>query len=123
MKLFLIYNANSGVFNSITDIAHKTLAPTSYHCNLCKLTHGVLFEKKKWINFISDLNIEMEYLHKDFLPDEIKEQNLSYPVILIKQNEIISELITSNEIDKILTLDQLIKLVENALLLKSDSDQ
>lgn len=35
-----VYNADSGLFNTATDIAHKILLPETYACNLCALTHG-----------------------------------------------------------------------------------
>ena len=38
-KLIFIYNADSGLFNTVTDIAHKIFSPETYSCNLCALTH------------------------------------------------------------------------------------
>lgn len=115
MKLYFIYNANSGVFNSLSDIAHKTLKPETYQCNLCKLTHGLLFEKKKWTNFNAQLKIETEYLHKDFLPKKLQGLSKTYPIILLEQNSTIETFISTAKIEEIISLDQLIEMVTSQL--------
>ncbi|NJM95354.1 MAG: GTPase, partial [Acaryochloridaceae cyanobacterium CSU_5_19] len=38
-RLIFVYNANSGGINTALDIAHKLLSPSTYRCNLCRLTH------------------------------------------------------------------------------------
>jgi hypothetical protein len=39
-SLLFVYNADSGVFNLVTDIAHKIFSPQTYACQLCCITHG-----------------------------------------------------------------------------------
>ena len=71
MKLIFVYNANSGLLNTLRDIGHKTISPQTYQCNLCDLTHGLLKERKQWREFKETATVEMEFLHKDEcqLPD------------------------------------------------------
>jgi hypothetical protein len=38
ISLVFVYNADSGVFNTLSDIAHKIFSPETYACNLCALT-------------------------------------------------------------------------------------
>ena len=64
-KLVFIYNADSGLVNTVKDFWHKALRPSTYQCNLCQTTFGVFGAKKEWKSFIKDLGIESEFLHKD----------------------------------------------------------
>ncbi len=43
--LIFVYNANSDLFSTVTDFAHKILSPSTYQCQLCALTYGN-FSKK-----------------------------------------------------------------------------
>ena len=61
-RLIFVYNADSGLFNTLTDIAHKVLSPDTYACNLCSITHGYLKERRKWRNFIRTLDHPVEFL-------------------------------------------------------------
>jgi hypothetical protein len=40
MKLLFVYNADSGLFNSIAEAAHKIVSPQTYRCDLCRITYG-----------------------------------------------------------------------------------
>jgi len=64
-KLVFVYNADSGLFNTVTDIAHKMLSPKTYECNLCSITYGVFKIRETWVKFLEELDAECEFLHKD----------------------------------------------------------
>ena len=64
-KLIFIYNADSGFFNSLKDTVQKTVAPKSYDCKLCQVTFGAFSMKDDWREFINQLSIKVEFLHKD----------------------------------------------------------
>jgi hypothetical protein len=65
--LLFIYAADSGLFNTVADIAHKILAPHSYPCQLCSLTHGYFQVRKQWQQFIATLPVPCLFLHRDEL--------------------------------------------------------
>ena len=64
-SLVFVYNADSGLFNTMTDIAHKIFSPDTYSCNLCMITHDNLSMRSEWKNFIEQLDIELAFLHRD----------------------------------------------------------
>jgi hypothetical protein len=64
MKYYFVYNAKSGLFNQLTDAAHKAISPNTYECNLCKLTYGLTSMKKQWKAFIKNYDIEFTYKNK-----------------------------------------------------------
>jgi hypothetical protein len=50
-SLVFVYNADSGssgLFNTLTDIAHKLISPHTYSRNLCALTHSNPGMRKEW---------------------------------------------------------------------------
>ncbi|WP_295879979.1 hypothetical protein [uncultured Thiohalocapsa sp.] len=63
--LVFVYNADSGLFNSMADAAHKVFSPDSYSCNLCKVTYGWLSERAAWRDFIAGLDMPCTFLHRD----------------------------------------------------------
>jgi hypothetical protein len=64
-QLLFVYNADSGLFNTVADIAHKIFAPQTYACDLCALTHGYFTERDAWRGFIEALGVPCEFLHRD----------------------------------------------------------
>ena len=110
MKLIFIYNADSGLMNTLIDIGHKAISPQTYECNLCGLTFGLVSEHKQWKKFREKSNIEMEFLHRDEFEQKYA-QKFEYPVIL-KEDKNLSVVISQAELNKIKTLDELISQVE-----------
>lgn len=110
MKLIFVYNADSGLVNTLMDIGHKAISPQTYECNLCDLTFGIFKEHKKWKEFRKESNTEMEFLHRDEFEQKYG-QKFDYPVIL-KQDDELSVTIDRAELNQIQTLDELISKVE-----------
>lgn len=64
-QLLFVYNADGGLFNTVTDIAHKLLAPSTYACRLCALTHGHFTVRAQWVEFLKTLDADCTFLHRD----------------------------------------------------------
>jgi hypothetical protein len=64
-QLLFVYNADSGLFNTLADIGHKIFAPQTYACQLCALTYGYFTERAGWREFIDTLPAACEFLHRD----------------------------------------------------------
>ena len=114
-SLIFVYNADSGIFNLIGDMVHKIISPSTYQCDLCKITYGITNEKEGWKNYISSLPYRVIFLHKD-------EFNKKYPNVKEKLpaafkilgNKAIL-LISADEINKCKNLSDLKKLVNSRL--------
>ena len=113
MKLIFVYNANSGLLNTLRDIGHKTISPQTYQCNLCDLTFGLLKERKQWQEFRKKSIVEMEFLHKDEF-EQNYPQKFDYPVIL-KEEKDLSLLISKQELNQMQTLDELMEKVSSLI--------
>ncbi len=113
MKLVFVYNADSGLINTLIDIGHKAISPQTYECNLCGLTFGLVGEHKQWKKFREESNTEMEFLHRDEFEQKYARK-FEYPVIL-KENNDLSVMISQAELNEIQTLDELISQVERLM--------
>jgi hypothetical protein len=83
-RLVFVYNADSGLFNTMADIGHKIFSPGTYACDLCALTHGYFSERREWRTFVESLPIPCDFLHRDEFVRACPEQkDLTYPVVLL----------------------------------------
>ena len=112
-KLIFVYNADSGLFNSLSDTAHKLFSPETYSCNLCAITYGSLGMKKEWKEFLNSINIPMEFLHRNELTDKYGINSFDLPVILIKENGTPQVLINSELINACKSIDDLKELIKS----------
>ena len=114
-KLIFIYNADSGLVNTVKDFWHKALRPSTYQCNLCQTTFGVFGAKKEWKSFINDLGIESEFLHKDEFLGKYDIKDAKYPSAYILKNGNLSIFISQEEMNKVTTLTEMEELVSTKL--------
>lgn len=114
-NLIFVYNANSGLFNSLTDIAHKIFSPETYSCNLCALTHSNFGMRKEWKRFVESLDQRIEFLHSDELKSKYGVEEASLPAIFREENGKAKEWITAEEINSCQTIGAL----ENLILEKT----
>ena len=113
-ELIFVYNANSDVFSTVTDFAHKLLSPSTYNCNLCALTYGNFTVKQQWKFFIEGLAIKTAFLHKDEFEKQYKIQP-ALPAVFMKAGGAIKEIISQEQIKSCRSLEELQNLVTHKL--------
>jgi len=113
--LIFVYNADSGLFNTLTDIAHKVLSPKTYSCNLCSITHGLFSEKEEWREFLNKLPISLEFLHRDEYEHQYNEVSSMYPVVLERKGDEINILLPSSDINRCRSVKDLQSLILDVL--------
>ncbi|MEA3642877.1 MAG: hypothetical protein VBE63_23475, partial [Lamprobacter sp.] len=79
--LVFVYNADSGLFNTMADIGHKLFSPATYACDLCAITHGLLSERAEWRCFIESLDAPCEFLHRDQFRARFPDAQAPLPAI------------------------------------------
>jgi hypothetical protein len=85
-KLIFVYNADSGVFNLLADVAHKIFSPQTYSCNLCAITHSNFGMKKEWKEYLESLETPLEFLHADELKSKYQFEKVELPAIFKEEN-------------------------------------
>ena len=115
MKLLFVYNADSGVFNTVSDIAHKILSPQTYNCHLCALTHGYFSAKKTWLAFIEELDLSMEFLHRDEFVRAYPDIKTQLPAVFMLQDDEPSLWLDRPSIDSLQSVEELQRLIKEKL--------
>ena len=98
-RLIFVYNADSGLFNTLTDMAHKLFSPDTYSCNLCALTNSHLGMRSEWKQFIQTLDHPVEFLHADEFRKRHGETTLSFPIMLANDDGRLSTLVDAEVIN------------------------
>lgn len=114
-KLVFVYNADSGLFNTVTDIAHKIISPKTYSCNLCSLTHGYFSIRDSWVKFLQQLDVECEFLHRDELFSKYAIENTELPVIYENIDGRIEVWVTKEKIEQFNSVDELMAFIKMKL--------
>lgn len=113
--LVFIYNAESGLFHGLTDLAHKIFSPQTYQCNLCAITYSTLGMREEWKRFLDDLNFAYEFLHADELRERYGIREIALPAIMRKEGKDLQPWISADEINRCRTMDDLRALIESKL--------
>jgi hypothetical protein len=113
--LVFVYNADSGLFSTVGDLAHKVLSPETYQCNLCALTHSTFGMRKNWQQFLDGLEASVEFLHADELQNRYSVKDIPLPAVFQKREGRLMLLIAADSINRCLTIDDLKQLVTENL--------
>jgi len=105
--LVFVYNADSGMFNTLTDIAHKIFSPQTYECNLCAISHSYLSERSEWKDFISGLGVECEFLHRDEFLKKYNADAKEFPVIFESVGDELKLQLSADNINSCKSMDDL----------------
>ena len=113
-ELIFVYNAKSGMVNELLDFAHKIVSPSTYNCNLCAISYGNFTMKKKWSDYISSLPVRSTFTYKDKV-SEYGYNNIELPSIIFRNGSRSKVIISSEEINKLKKIDQLINILSDRL--------
>ena len=117
-QLVFVYNAKSGKVNALLDTAHKLVQPTTYECNLCRLTHDTFAENKKWRDFKRTTSHVLEFLHKDEFEKYYASKfgyRFEFPIVLVENEGDLEVLISPKEMNGISSTENLINLLNKML--------
>jgi hypothetical protein len=112
MKLLFVYNADSGLFNSMADAAHKIFSPRTYQCDLCRITYGWLQERAEWRVFIDRLGVDCEFLHRDQFRATYPHLDVPLPAILRDDDEQVTTCVDPSALAACVDVQALIHLVQ-----------
>ena len=110
-RLIFVYNADSGLFNTMSDIAHKIFSPQTYSCNLCAITHDYFKEREQWRVFIENLGVPVEFLHRDEFRRKFPDQTTTFPSVFRLNGKDLELAIATEEINACQSIEDLQKRV------------
>ena len=110
-SILFVYNADSGIFNTLTDMAHKIFAPESYSCNLCAITYGNFAIREEWKEFLETLDAGLEFLHRDEYIARYGLTDTLLPAVFLKKGEALELWIAADEINRCSSVEDLKALI------------
>ena len=113
-KIIFIYNADSGVFNLLSDIAHKIFSPQTYACNLCAITHSNFGMKKEWKEYLDSLDNPLEFLHADEFKSKYNQENINLPAIFIEKAGVLKQIADAERINNSRSIQDLKLIISEA---------
>ncbi len=114
LTLIFVYNIDSGLFNALTDAAHKMLSPGTYPSSSRMPSYGAIGEKLEWKQFITQLGIPVEF----HIGNQFQKQygaEITIPSVFLKMDEELKLLAPSKEISSCTSLGELKQLIEAGL--------
>lgn len=114
-KLVFVYNANSGFINAVTDLIHKSIKPSTYPCDLCRITFDGPTMNKVWKKYIVNLPFPAEFLHRDEFEKAHPKIISKYPVVFLFGATDHSTLISPEDINKLNDVADLMALLSSKL--------
>ena len=107
-SLVFVYNADSGLFSTVTDWVHKILSPSTYACSLCALTHHHAGMKGEWKTIVEALPYHAKFLHKDeFIQTYPVCKETGLPAVFIEQDGVLHLLLPAVELNRMHTVEEL----------------
>lgn len=108
-SLIFVYNAHSGLWNSIVESMHKIISPDTYQCALCQITYGTFTELPEWKQFKENFPGEMHFYHIDEFEEKYPAEH-SYPVILSEEADgTLASMLNTDRINNLRDLSELIQ--------------
>ena len=110
-KLIFVYNADSGFFNTVSDIAHKITSPETYQCQLCALTHGYFKIKDQWQQFINTTEDEFVFYHRDEFVKEYGTPTEPLPAIFQVTENGMTVFVSREQLAELSDVSELVELM------------
>lgn len=113
--LLFVYNADRGMFNTLSDMAHKVFSPKTYACNLCAITHSTFSMRDEWKVFLETLDQEMEFQHRNEFREAYPGDDTALPAIFLKKGDELERLVEAEAIDACDSMEALKSLISQRL--------
>ena len=100
--------------NAVLDTAHKILSPSTYQCQLCQLSYGLVKENQAWRAFRESLQEEVVFLHRDEFEEQFA-QKFDYPVLLRENGDDFEVLLTAKQFNAVTDTQSLIDVCKKVI--------
>ena len=113
--LLFVSNSNSGVLPQIKNYSDHSLASRGDGCHLSALTYSPVGMKKEWKRFIREQKLPSRVLDREEFRAEFGSIAMTFPVVLVRTHRGLSILISTEELNRCRSLEDLMDLLRQRL--------
>jgi hypothetical protein len=120
-RLVIVYNTQRT--NPVSDSIKRTFQPEKYPCALRVMTFGPFGMYRDWKEFLRKLDVHTDHLQRDQLllkyPKALYKEypaQLTYPVILERTDKAVKVFVSTDELSKAASLEELKDLLTSKLM-------
>jgi hypothetical protein len=116
LVLLFVYGIERSSLSAVTDYHHSAGPGKTQKCPLYSLIITPVGMKKGWKRFLSDLGFPSRFLYFDEFQQEFGIQDIQVPAVFVLSGKSIHQIITTDEINRTGSADQLAELVKKNLI-------
>lgn len=115
-RLVIVYNANAGLLAGVMDSVHKIVSPSTYPCQLCAVTYGLVSMRREWRAFLDEVGLDVVFHHRpDFRAAYCQAADWPLPLIAVDVDGVLAPLVNAGDFDDIADVATLIRVVRQRL--------
>jgi hypothetical protein len=115
--LIFVFNCDRGNLSAIKDYSQKLTGGRAPACSLFALISSPVGIKKSWKRYIQELGTAARFLHHDEYEEEFGALLIPLPAVFLHDQKTKSLFISADELGRVLTMDELIALVNEKIRL------
>ena len=113
MKLVFVYNAEAGLAHGVMDSIHKIVSPSTYKCDLCAITYGLVRMKDEWRAWLERSGRPVEFFHRSDFRQVWPKVDVQLPAVLVQEDDTLKLLVSAAELAHIRDVGQLVAILED----------
>jgi hypothetical protein len=113
--LIFVFNCDRGNLSAIRDYTQKLKDDKAPECSLFALISSPVGIKKGWKRYIQELGVPARFLHHDEYEEEFGALLTPLPAVFLHDQKTKSLFISADELGRVMTMDDLIELVNQKL--------
>src|SRR5512137_1406839 len=113
--LIFVFKCDRGNLSALKDYSQTLSADKPPECNLLALISSPVGIKKGWKRYIQELKIPARFLYRDEYEEEFGALLTPLPAVFLHEQKTRTLLISADELGRVMTMEDLIALVNRKL--------
>lgn len=114
-RIILVYNAESGVFNTVHSWLHKAFSGECGDCQLCHFTYGLTGMRRPWRELIESLPCPAVFLYRADFQKTYPDFETTFPAILAEYTGQLKHLVSADELAELENLTELVEFTSDRI--------
>lgn len=108
-RVILVYNAESGLLNTVQSWLNKAFSGECGDCQLCHFTYGLTGMRQPWRELIETLPCPASFLYRAEFQKSYPDFETTFPAILAERDGKLEHLVSADEFADLENLTELVE--------------